>query len=330
MYTFNKDFKRIDWIYSEYANLNNTCLHEFLSAVNTAYYSNSANLYSSRFVKDIQAEYKKLFDCIYSDLNGRYVVDIGAGTGFEYDLLKGLSIEFSHFKYVEPSRSMIDIFMDRVGENLDEGISFHNGYFSDIVDQISEQNNKLLVLNSTLHHFIWIEPILDDLKSSMHSGDIFILGHEPNNSYSRVFLLLQKACKVFFASNLLRKIPGFSKISRVDSDRWKSINQDLIEKNIIVQEMSPLLIRRIIDYGVGYKNDWKKLGVPDKFNEGFWTIDDLSDYLGPDFKLLHFNTYRHLGDSNGNLILELFNNILRRMLKTSGSNFIAAWEKKNK
>ena len=273
---------------------------------------------------------KSFFDSKYSDLNGRYVVDIGAGAGFEYDLLKSLSLEFSHFKYIKPSRDMIDIFMDRVGANLDENITFHNGYFSDIVGQISEQNNKLLVLNSALHHVVWIEPMFDDLKSSMNSGDIFILGHEPNNSYSRVFLLLQKLAKGLFTSSLLRKIPGFSKTSRADSDRWKSINQDLVEKNIIVQKMSPLLIRRIIDYGVGYKNDWEKLGVPDKFDEGFWTINDLSDYLGPDFKLLHFNTYRHLGGSNGNFVLELFNNILRGMLKTSGSNFIAAWEKETK
>lgn len=330
MYKFGKELHRINWIYSEYANSNTSNLEEFLSAVNTAYYSNSANLYSSRFVKDIYIEYKSLFDSINVNLNGRYVVDIGAGTGFEYDLFKCFSLEFSHFKYIEPSQDMINIFTDRVGPDIDEDISFFNGYFSEIADQISEEKNKLLVLNSALHHVVWLEPVLDDIKKSMNSGDVFILGHEPNNSYSRTFLFIQKLTKAFLTSAIFKKIPNISKMPSADSVRWESINQDLVDKKIIVKKMSPLLIRRIIDYGVGYKNDWKKLGIPNKFNEGFWTIDDLSGYLGPDFKLLHFNTYRHLGDSNGNVVLGFFNNILRALFKTSGSNFIAAWEKQIK
>lgn len=328
MYKFNQELHRINWIYSEYGNSNTTNLEEFLSGVNIAYYSNSANLYSSRFVEDIYAEYKNLFDSADMKLNGRYLVDIGAGTGFEYDLFKHFSLEFSHFKYIEPSKDMIGIFKDRIGLNLDDNITFYNGYFADIADQISNEHNKLLVLNSALHHVVWLEPLLDDIKSSMNSGDIFILGHEPNNSYSRTFLFIQKLAKAFLTLAMFKKIPNLFKGPSADSVRWKSINQDLLDKKIIVKKMSPLLIRRIIDYGVGYKNDWVKLGIPNKFNEGFWTINDLSDYLGSDFKLLHFNTYRHLGDSNGNLVLRFLNNILRAMFKTSGSNFIAAWEKK--
>lgn len=330
MYKFNKELHRINWIYSEYADMNLFNLEEFLSSVNESYYSNSANMYSSRFIKDIYAEYQNLFNRLDININDRYIVDIGGGTGFEYDLFKHFSINFKHFKYIEPSIDMISIFKDRIGNDIDKNLSFYNGYFSEVASQIGKEQNKLLVLNSALHHVVWLEPMLDDIKSSMNSGDIFILGHEPNNSYSKLFLFIQKLAKVLLTSVIFKKIFSTFKTSNVDSDRWDAINKDLINKKVIVKKMSPLLIRRIIDYGVGYKNDWKKLSIPDKYNEGFWTIDDLSSYLGSDFKLLHMNTYRHLGDPNGNLVLEFLNNIFSAIFKKSGSNFIAVWEKKNK
>jgi len=91
--------------------------------------------------------------------------------------------------------------------------------------------------------------------------------------------------------------------------------------------MSPLLIRRIIDYGVGYKKDWETLRVPEEFNEGFWNVEDLSAYLGTEFSLSYFKTYRHLGDSRGNFVLKVINRLLGVVFNRHGTNFIAVWEK---
>jgi len=330
MYKISKKLHRIDWIYSEYANTSNINLEEFISAVNTAYYSNSTSLYSSRFVEDICHEYEKMFDSINikDDSDKRFVVDIGGGAGFEYRLLKRCSIDFKHFKYIEPSEDMMNIFMQNIDPDSDEKLSVHNGHFSEIVKEIKEEPNKLLIINSALHHVIWIEPFLDNIKSSMKEGDLFVLGHEPNNDYSLVLNTIQKAFRAIFTKALLKKIFPFSKSSVADAGRWDSINRELIAKKHITRRMSPLLIRRIIDYGVGYKNDWSKLGVPDKFDEGFWNIKDLSDYLGSDFKLLYFKTYRHLGDSDGNLVIEFINRVLSIVFKHYGSNFHAVWEKR--
>ena len=86
MYKTNKKFNRIDWVYAEYANSSEISLTEFINAVNKAYYSNSVNLYTSRYVKDIHQEYLRMFD--HLDINNthekKYIVDIGGGAGFEF------------------------------------------------------------------------------------------------------------------------------------------------------------------------------------------------------------------------------------------------------
>jgi len=267
---------------------------------------------------------------IKSKLDKRFVVDIGGGAGFEYILFKNCSIDFKHFMYTEPSKYMVSVFMESVDVDSDCKLSYHNGHFSEVVDQIREEPNKLLIINSALHHVIWIEPMLDDIKSSMKDGDLFILGHEPNNDYSTVLMTLQKAIKFIFTLVLFKKLFPLFKSSVADADRWNSINQELLEKKYITKKMSPLLIRRIIDYGVGYKNDLETLEIPEKFNEGFWNMEDLSGYLGAEFSLSYFKTYRHLGDSRGNFVIEVLNRLLGVVFKRHGTNFIAVWEKRRR
>ena len=93
--------------------------------------------------------------------------------------------------------------------------------------------------------------------------------------------------------------------------------------------MSPLTIRRIIDYGVGHKNDWKSLNIPDKYNEGFIDAGDISSYLGKNYERIFYQTYRHLGDSNGNIIIENLNKIFKFLFKNHGTNFVSVWKKCN-
>jgi len=262
-----------------------------------------------------------------NELQQRYVVDIGGGTGLEYEIFKSLSVDFKHFKFIEPSKDMMNIFLDRIGEELNTKISIHNGNFSDLVDEVKDEPNKLLILNSTLHHIIFLNRFLDELKSSMRKGDLFLLSHEPNNDYSKTFLFLQKSIKALTTTSLIKKITFLLKSDVNDAERWNLINQNLLADKVLVKEMSPLLIRRIIDYGVGYKRDWEKLAIPEEFDEGFWNIDDLSSYLGEDYKLSYYQTYRHFGDPNGNLLIYIFNRFMQYLLKNHGSNFIAVWKK---
>lgn len=330
MYKTNKKFNRIDWVYAEYANSSEISLTEFINAVNKAYYSNSVNLYTSRYVKDIHQEYLRMFD--HLDINNthekKYIVDIGGGAGFEFDLIKKSLVEFSHFKFIEPSTDMLNLFMKSIDLKIETNISFHNGHFSEIINEIKKESNKLLIINSALHHVIKIEKMLNDIKSSMIKGDIFILGHEPNNDYSSFMMFLQNFLKTISTNVLLKKFTKLFNDSTNDSNRWDLINMELLEQRYTIKKMQPLLIRRIIDYGVGYKKDWNKLNIPDEFNEGFWNINDISDYLGVDYQIKYYKTYRHFGDSRGNMFLGKMNEIFSQIFTNFGTNFIAVWEKK--
>ena len=141
----------------------------------------------------------------------------------------------------------------------------------------------------------------------------------------------QKIDYIFFLNvhkdAIIKRIQLRFKKSKVNGDRWKMINQKLLKQRHVIKEMKPLLIRRVIDYGVGYKNDWETLGIPKDYDEGFWNVADLSNYLGPNIKLIYFKSYRHLGDSRGNLVIEILNRVLSTLFKRYGTNFIAVWEK---
>ena len=86
-------------------------------------------------------------------------------------------------------------------------------------------------------------------------------------------------------------------------------------------------IRRIIDYGVGYKGDIKKLNIPEAYNEGFWNIKDIEKALGQENTQVYWATYRHFGDPDGDTILEFLNKFVESIDKVNGTNFISAWLK---
>jgi hypothetical protein len=101
----------------------------------------------------------------------------------------------------------------------------------------------------------------------------------------------------------------------------------LLSQQAIRSSLKPLQIRRIIDYWVGTKGDWKALGVPRDYHEGFWTPGDLQDLLGRDFERVYFKTYRHLGDPGGNRVTGLLNQALQRAFPEAGSVFCLVLKK---
>ena len=94
MYKFNNKIKRVDWFYENYAKTDDFLIDEFLKKVNESYYYNSAKLYSSRFIDDIQDAYSSMSEELkIEDTKNKYnVINIGAGTGFDYNILKNLNI----------------------------------------------------------------------------------------------------------------------------------------------------------------------------------------------------------------------------------------------
>ena len=185
---------------------------------------------------------------------------------------------------------------------------------------MAEENNrigsKLIVLNSCLHHFIQIEDILSLIKQSLDKGDLFFLSHEPNNDYTKSTLgLFRLIFRFLFTRAIIDRV---LRVLRLDTNdnfdaRWSNINQELLDAGAIKKRMKPLVIRRIIDYGVNTKDDWKLIRIPNDWNEGYWTPATVEVFFGDDYTVEYFNSYRHFGDDYGSNFIKYFNNVFSKI-----------------
>jgi SAM-dependent methyltransferase len=322
--------RRIDWFYREYAAPAVADVSEFVGRVNSAYYRHSAHFYDERYVADIVRQYRRL--CKSLGFQGRsdlHVVDIGGGTGFEYEQLLQNRVGWKKYFFIEPDAQMIDQFQAKT-DLPRRDVEVIHGVFEDFLPRARSYRNKLILLNSCLHHVIDVRQFLDRVKEAMHSGDYFAICHEPYNPYSCSPLMVagylwRSATSDFLLRKLnLRK----SAEGRKDQERWRRINEELLSRAVIHKPMPPLAIRRVIDYWVGSKGDWRGLGIPRDFNEGFWSPADLKQHLGPAFQTVYFRTYRHLGDPGKSVTGVLLNRLLEGMFTSAGSVFFLVFQKR--
>ena len=203
--------------------------------------------------------------------------------------------------------------------NLDKRVIIINDFYSDkLKNETYRIKNKIILMNSCLHHFVEIDQILNLIKSSMKKGDYFILCHEPHNIYHKSFLsYLTLIIKLFTSNYILTKFGLTNRKQDLNKKRWKKINSDLINKKIIKSILKPIIIRRIIDYGINTKNDWKYLKIPTDYDEGHWQPQTLIDFFGKNFGVEFINSYRHFGDDNGNYFIKKLNLFLDKILNSS-------------
>ena len=329
MYSNKK--RRIDWLYKIHCNTEKYSTEEFVSLVNNYYYKHSSSLYKSRNIKDIEDQYVKLFRKLHlqtkKELN---IINIGAGQGFDYTQFKKNKIDYKKFYFIEPHADMMNNYLKTV---TDERLEIINKlYTKSLAKEFSSLKSKVIIMNSCLHHFIQIDEFLDLIKFSMSKGDIFILCHEPNNSYNKSILsYMALIIKLFTSLAFFYKI-GLLKNSELEASkkRWKNINSDLVNLGILKKKVKPLVIRRIIDYGVNTKNDWKRLNIPISYDEGHWTPKTIIDFFKSEYDLKFFSTYRHFGDAKDNFLLKYLNNFYSHFFGNSnkGSVFNIVLEKK--
>ena len=308
MYKFKTNKRRITWLYETYCNTNDYSIEDFISLVNKYYYKHSASLYKSRNIEDIENQYVKLFNKLdlqkKEELN---IINIGSGQGFDYYQFQKNNINYNKYYFIEPDSNMIDSFKNSVTDNRLEIIN--KLFTKSLAKDFQSLSNKVIVMNSCLHHFTQINDFLNLIKSTMSKGDIFILCHEPNNNYTKPFVsYLALIIKLFSSLAFFYKI-GLLKNNetKASTKRWNNINNDLVKFGILKNSVKPLVIRRIIDYGVNTKNDWKLLNIPTSYNEGHWTPKTIIDFFNKEYIVKYFSTYRHFGDSNGNLVLSFLN-----------------------
>ena len=189
MYKLKTYNRRIDWIYETYCNTNKYSIQEFIILINKYYYKHSSPLYKYRYIQDIENQYSKLFKELNLDQKNQLnIINIGAGQGFDFFQFKNNNINFNKYYFIEPDSNMIDFFKKNK-EVRDEKLVIINGLFTEsIVKEIQSISNKIIIMNSCLHHFTEIEDFINLIKKSLRKGDMFILCHEPNNNYTKSIL----------------------------------------------------------------------------------------------------------------------------------------------
>lgn len=329
MYRFHASSRRIDWLYQQYGGFGAPDVDAFVRLVNQAYYRYFAASYSERHVADIEQQYDRLFDSLnIRQRNDWNIVDVGGGMGFEYDQFLRNGIKWKNYYFIEPDVEMVKLFESRPDISR-QNVTILPGRLDDFVPVLANVPNKLYVFNSCLHHVIWIESVLDIIKSTVGAGDYLLLCHEPNNEYlGSPFMLLNYAVRCVTTDLLPRKLGLYRSAQEVSRRScWQRINQDLSSQGVISKELPALVIRRIVDYGVGLKGDWRAIRVPPEFDEGHWTPDELAHYMGPGFKTRFLRTYRCLGDPARRSLWRSINGLLDRWFPHSGSVFCMAMER---
>ncbi len=326
MYRFHATSRRIDWLYQQYAGTLPENAGEFVNLVNEVYYKHFASLYKERFVADIERQYQALF----ADLNLRErcemtIVNVGGGAGFEFEQFLANGVPWREYLFIEPDAEMIRLFQQR-HDLHGQRVRILQGRLEDFADELKQIPNKLIVFNSCLHHVIWLESVLDAIKEMVRGGDVVMLCHEPNNAYVwSPFMLLNYTLRSLTTDFLLRKLGLYR--SRAETGRqscWNNVNEELIARQITCQRLPPIAIRRMIDYGIGSKGDWRSVGVPREYDEGHWTPQDLASYLGADFRTVSLRMYRCLGDPGQWRLLNRLNRWFDSVFPQSGSVFCMA------
>ncbi len=100
---------RAEYLYNTFCLDRELTPETFVDCVKTAYYKYDAEVYQPSYNKTLKPAFNKFFNSLTND-DGGGVVDIGAGTGESYYLVKGTAYDFTKYYYVEPFKKMINQF----------------------------------------------------------------------------------------------------------------------------------------------------------------------------------------------------------------------------
>lgn len=315
--------KRIEWFRRRFGGPKSGSSREFVQSVNRIYYETWAGNYRERITDDIESEYADLDRAVQNITDPETViVDVGGGTGFEFRTANRLSWSWKHFLLLEPSSEMA-----KEAENTVNGSQQSVSVVEGDIDSLSTldlpEGRRLYWINSAVHHVVWFDEFFGTIGRLMGPGDLLLIGHEPRNEYAK-----SPWFAAFAGVSVLRKF--WSLVAhRADvqtSDLWAKAISRMEREEVTVAGISPLAVRRIVDYGVGVKRDVARLGLPPEENEGFWTLDDVLFYLRRPSRVRYVSTYRHFGDSGRSRILRMANRAAKTVAPRSGSQFFALIE----
>ena len=338
--TFNNNdsFKtRLDYVYENYAiDKENVSTMQFVDLINKYYYKHAAALYT--FPWDLRAFYT---DVLNEAGPGYDIVDIGAGTGFSYDLIRSIGYDYSNYYYVEPSKVM----SDRL-KNDDSKLIILNNYIEECWEQLrKKKGKKIFIMNSAFHHIIDLNKFSDELRSAMGEDDLFFIPYEPNNGYNNSVLailyrfmdtlvnpkniILYAARKLGILKTLLklksviRKVLGRRDLN-VPSHLAMTLS-DLVNENIVSRSFTEAMVYAIVDYGVF--DNWKKINMPSEYNEGFFTHNNIDEIVKMQVVYSKTYTFQYMPTFESYKFRQLLDNKMRIFFPKSGKKICMAFKK---
>jgi len=324
---------RSEYLYDNYCLDKKLTPETFIASIKTTYYKFDAAVYKPGYIVSLADTFSALFDSLEEK---RAVVDIGAGTGESYWLVKGSEYNFSKYYFIEPFQSMIDKFDDKDNSK----VVIVNDYFeSDKCTELISKEKKpiIFIMCAVLRTIDNINEFIDILKQNMQQGDQLFLPVEPNNEYFGKYykFLLTIMKPLGFSVLVYRKAKDFILIN-IKNNRNDSVK--LNDTHPLDRSLTHLQKTGIVNdkftttmlYAIVYYNNylcWMSLDIPDKDNEGFFTIDQVAERLGCEVTEFNSRTYLY-GVSFGVPILDNYiENILKKTFPNKGSTFTAVMTK---
>ncbi len=242
------------------------------------------------------------------------VLDVGSGTGFMYMVLSR-SIHFRNFYMLDISIGMLKLAKERFKALFVNGnalsMPFKDGSFD------------LITVNSVLHHLPDVKAFMDEARRVLKKGGYLILNHEPNLEFSKHTFLwyqsrfLQQLSRMLQPLRTLKRfVASFRKLRNPIYDR---INEELIRSGLISKPLSYERISAYIDYlspTAGYVR--RNAGIDVR-------------WLSEGFKIVHLETYDHLGKISekygSSSCINLYDTLMKRLFPKHGSKVFAVLTK---
>lgn len=301
--------KRIEFLVREHSNVPAA---QFVRAVNDCYYRHRASQYDATpdIAHDAVIAWKQVIAALKDSLPNirEYtVIDIGSGTGFVAERVVESGIQVRKYVGFEPSEHMRSVAQQKI---TDERISFQA---LDLAKKTSESissiaGKKIVTMNSVLHHIVWWEYFLVDLVNSLQAEDIFVLCHEPNSRFWENSKLVdcfdtivkekktRPRTRYFNPLNYLRKLQQLTGLDiSGNGSMIELVNSELKATGTLKKELLPDMLGAIIDYGVPLC--WRNISYDSAFDEGFFSIERISNEYLRGCRIVHAFTYQHLGFS---------------------------------
>jgi SAM-dependent methyltransferase len=315
---------RVDYLYDNFCIDETLTPQTFIHHVKAAYYKYDAEVYNPDHTHTLLPTFQTIFSQLTFNVEP-VIVDIGAGSGQTYDLVKRTEFKFSKYYFIEPFQSMIDQFDDKDDEKIVVICDYYEGsYCTKLLKD--EKGSKLFIMCASMRTLDNINEFIDILKLNMKIGDILVLPLEPNNPYFGSYFKI--LLPFIFCVRVLKKVratfnPKRSSLPAGAKDShplFKSL-EHLKTTGVVGSKFNTTMLYAVIYYNNYHA--WRGIEIPDEYNDGFFTIAQVAERLGGEVSHLKTKEYLY-GFSFGLAKLDDFlERTLAKLFPTKGATLTA-------